>query len=52
MMGAILRVPIVRTIVFWDLYWDFFDLGKLNPKPWVLLPPVTVYVRGPIKGYV
>ena len=29
----------------------------LNPKPkpylkpWVLPPPVTVYVRGPIKGY-
>ena len=27
-MGTILEVPIIRTIIFWGLYW-----GPLNPKP-------------------
>ena len=24
----------------------------LNPELWVLPPPVTVYIKGPIKGYI
>ena len=28
------------------------DQESKNPKDWVLPPPVTVYIRGPIKGYI
>ena len=27
-------------------------MDEINPRPWVLPPPVTVYIRGLIKGYI
>ena len=33
--GAILGVPIIRTIVFWGLYWDPPILGNSHIARWV-----------------
>ena len=31
--GTILGVPIIRTIVFWDLYWGPPNLGNYHIAP-------------------
>ena len=34
--GTILGVPIIRTIVFWGLYWGSLILRKPNVGIWTL----------------
>ena len=44
-MGPFLGVPIIRTIVFWGLYWGPLFLGNYH-----ICPHVHVSVASPVYG--